>query len=91
MIGKRLDWGLVAEAFEAGSIVVVDELVEEGVAIGVINEGTASAAALFLPADGFGDAPIEAFDHTVGLRMVGPGEPMFDAARLAEAVKRMVA
>jgi hypothetical protein len=33
--GKRLDRRLVAEAFQAGSIVVVDELVEEGVAIGV--------------------------------------------------------
>src|SRR5262245_38462223 len=89
-IGKGLDWCLVAEAFEAGSIVIVDELVEEGVAIGMTNEGAASAATLFLPADSFGDPPIEAFDHTVGLRMVGFGQPMFDAALLAETVEGVV-
>ena len=90
-IGKGLDWRLVAEAFEAGSIVVVDELAEEGVALSMTNEGAASAAAFFLSADGFGDPPIEAFDHAVRLRMVGLGQPMFDAALLAEAVKGMVA
>src|SRR5215208_3411567 len=89
-IGKGLDRRLVAEAFQAGSIIVVDELAEEGVAIGVASEGAASAAAFVLAADGFGDAPVEAFDQTVGLRMIRLGQTVFDAALLAEAIKGMV-
>ena len=64
---------MVAEAFEAGSIVVVHELGKEGIPVGVAGEGAACAAPLFLAADGFGDAPIEAFDQAVGLRVVRPG------------------
>ena len=90
-IGKGLDRRLVAEAFQAGSIIVVDELAEEGVAIGVAGEGAASAAAFVLATDGFGNAPIEAFDHAVGLRMIRLGQAMLDTALLAEAIKRMVA
>jgi hypothetical protein len=90
-IGQCQDRRLVAEAFEAGSIVVVDELAEEGVAIGVAGEGAASTAALVLATDGFGDAPIEAFDQAVGLRMIRPGQAMLDTAPRTEAIKRMVA
>jgi hypothetical protein len=90
-IGKGLDRRLVAEAFQAGSIIVVDELAEEGVAIGVAGEGAASAAAFVLATDGFGDAPVEAFDQAVGLRMIRPGQTMFDAALLAVSIKGMVA
>ena len=85
-IGKSLDRGVVAEAFEAGSIVVVHELGKEGVPVGVTGEGAACAAPLFLAADGFGDAPIEAFDQAVGLRVVGPGRRF---ALLAELIKGM--
>src|SRR5215208_497917 len=90
-IGKDLDRRLVAEAFQAGSIIVVDELAEEGVAIGVAGEGAASAAAFVLATDSFGDAPVEALDQAVGLRMIRLGQAMFDAALLAEAIKGMVA
>nr|WP_194461722.1 hypothetical protein [Bradyrhizobium sp. CCBAU 53421] len=91
LIGKGLDWRLVAEAFEAGSVVVVDELAEEGVPIGVVDEGAAGAAALFFATYGFGDAPVEAFDEAVGLRVVGLGQAMLDAALLAELIKGVVA
>ena len=84
---QGLDRSLVAEAFQAGSIIVVDELAEEGVAIGVAGEGAASAAAFVLATDGFGDAAVEAFDQAVGLRMIGPGQTMVDAALLAETSK----
>jgi hypothetical protein len=58
----------------------VDELAEEGVAIGVAGEGAASTAAFVLTTDGFGDAPVEALDQAVGLRMIRLGQAMFDAA-----------
>jgi hypothetical protein len=69
----------------------VDELAEEGVAIGVAGEGAASTAAFVLATDGFGDAPVEAFDQAVGLRMIRLGQTVFDAALGTEAIKRMVA
>src|SRR6185436_10998517 len=70
---------------------VVDELAEEGVAISVAGEGAASAATFVLATDGFGNAPIEAFDQAVGLRMIRLGQAMLDTALLTEAIKRMVA
>nr|WP_244524938.1 MULTISPECIES: hypothetical protein [Bradyrhizobium] len=69
----------------------MDELAEEGVAIGMVGECAAGAAALFLAADGFGDAAIEALDQTVGLRVVGLGQAMVDAVLLAEPIKGMTA
>jgi hypothetical protein len=48
------------------------ELGDEGVAIGMVDEGAPGAATLLFAADGLGDAPVEAFDHAVGLRVVGP-------------------
>src|SRR4029453_4821122 len=90
-IGKSLDRGLVAQTFEAGLIVVVDELAEEGFPIGMTDEGASGAAAFFLAADGFGDAPVEAFHQAVGLRGVGPGKAVIDAALLAKLIKGMVA
>ena len=69
----------------------MDELAEEGVAISVAGEGAASAATFVLATDGFGNAPIEAFDQAVGLRMIRLGEAMPDTALLTEAIKRMVA
>ncbi|MGY2810739.1 hypothetical protein ACVIHF_007469 [Bradyrhizobium sp. USDA 4506] len=91
MIGEGPHWGLVAEAFEPGSIVVVDEFGDEGVSIGVIDEGPPGAATLCFAANGFGDAPVETFDESVGLRMVGLGQAMLDAALSAELIKGVVA
>src|ERR1700753_4117937 len=90
-IGQGLHGSLVAEAFEAGSIVVVDELGDEGIAIGVVDEDAPGTATLLFSADGLGDAPVEAFDHAIGLRVVGLGQTVFDAALLAELVKGVIA
>ncbi|MGY3583569.1 hypothetical protein ACVIF9_002246 [Bradyrhizobium sp. USDA 4350] len=72
VIGEGLHWGQVAEAFEASSVVVVDELGDEGVPIGMVDEGAPCTAALLFAANGFGDTAVEAFNETVGLRVVGP-------------------
>ena len=76
--------GEVVEALETGSIVVVDEAHEEGVAVGVRDEEPVGDAAFGLPTDGFDDPAIEAFDEAVGLRPVGSGETVLDAVRLAQ-------
>src|SRR5581483_11177082 len=44
-----------------------------------------------LLANGFDDAAIEAFDQTIGLRAVGPGEAMIDLVFGADAVEGMPA
>src|SRR5215469_16296604 len=91
VISEGLNWSLVSEAFEASSIVVVDELGDEGVAIGMIDEGSPGTAALVFAANGFCDPAVEAFDQAVGLRVVGPGQAMFDAVLPAELIKGVVA
>src|SRR4051794_18205463 len=57
---RRISEGLerceVIETFETGSIVVVNETVEEGIAIGMRSEQSVSDTAFGLPADGFDDA-----------------------------------
>ena len=90
-IGESLQRRVVAEAFEAGSIVVGDEAVEEGIAIGVAGEGAACAAAFGLAADGFGDASVEALDEAVGLRTVRSGQAVVDVVAGAEEIERVVA
>jgi hypothetical protein len=37
------------------------------------------------------DAPVEAFDHAVGLRRLGLGQTVFDAEGLAELIKFVLA
>jgi len=84
-----LVWRQVTETLEASSIVVVDEAIEEGVSIGVRDKEPMSDAAFGLPADGFDDATVEAFDEAVGLRPIGSGEAMVDATFGADAVEGM--
>ena len=69
-IGECLERGDVAETLEAGSIVVVNEAVEEGIAVCVRDEEAMGDAAFGLPTDGLDDATVEAFDEAVGLRAV---------------------
>nr|WP_244558686.1 hypothetical protein [Bradyrhizobium brasilense] len=64
---------------------------DEGVAVGVVDKGTARAAPFVFAANGFGDAPVETFDESVGLRMVGLGQAMLDGALSAELIKGVVA
>jgi hypothetical protein len=84
-----LVWCAVSEAFEAGSIVVVDEAEEEGVALGVGCEQTIGAAALGLAGDGFDDTAVEAFDQAVGLRVEGFCEAVLDLVLGTEAIEGM--
>src|SRR5215510_9346663 len=86
-IVEHLAWRQVAETFEAGVIVVGDEAIEEGVAVGMRGKAAMGDAAFRLPTDGLGDAPVEAFSEAVGLRPVGPGEAVVDLALGAETVE----
>ena len=90
-IGESLQRSEVVEAFEAGSIVIRDEALEEGVAVLMGSEQPARAPALGLAADGVDDATVEAFDEAVGLRPIGPGEAVLDAAFCAKPIERMAA
>src|SRR4249920_1606099 len=75
---EGLERGDVSETLETGSIVVVNKAIEKGISIGVGEEAPVGAAAFGLSADGLNDAAVEAFDHAVGLRMIGFGEAVVD-------------
>ena len=81
----------VAEALEAGEIVVVDEAIEEGITIGMRGKAAMADAAFRLPTDRISDAPIEAFGETVGLRPVGSSETVLDLALGAQTIEGMSA
>ena len=88
-IGECFERGEIVEAFEACSIVVVDEAIEEGVPVGVRPEQPARDAALGLAADGIDDTAVEALDQAVGLRSIRPREAVLDTAFGAEPVERV--
>src|SRR5258705_10854582 len=88
-IGECLEWGQIAEAFEARSIVIGDEAIEEGIPILVEAEQPTRAAPFGLTADGVNDATVEAFDEAVGLRSIGPGEAVRGAKLCAKAGHRV--
>src|SRR2546430_14700360 len=75
-IGQSLDRSEISETFEASSIVVVDEAVEEGIAIGVRGEEAMGDATPGLLSEGFDDPPVEALDQTVGLWPIWFGQAM---------------
>lgn len=86
-----MDGSQVAEALKTGSIVVVYEAVEEGIAIGVGAKEAVGDAALGLLTDGFDDAAVEALDKSIGLGPVWSGEAMVDVVLGAEAIEGMLA
>ena len=93
-IGEAFGGGLVSEASQACSIVVSDEGEDAGLAFGVACEACAVSgvvAGLRQGAHGLAEAAVEALDHAVGLGPVGPGQPVGDAARGAEAVEGVLA
>ena len=90
-ISESLERCQVAEALESGSIVIANKADEEGISLGMRCEHAMGGAALWLAADGVGDAAIEALDHTVGLWPVRSGEAMLDFVFAAEAVEEMPA
>jgi hypothetical protein len=75
-----LDGREIAEASQSGSIVVVDEGVNEGisfiVAIEFVLAAIAAGGRCIL--DGLDDAAVEAFGHAVGLGLEGAGELVLD-------------
>lgn len=90
-IGKGLEWSPVAETFQAGSIVVVNEAVEEGIAVGMRLKEPMRDASFRLPTNGINDPPIEAFDKSVGLRPIGFGQPVTDLVLSADEIEGMPA
>src|SRR5262245_10807855 len=86
-IVECLAWRQVAETFEAGEIVVVDEAVEEGITIGMRDKAAMGDAAFRLPSDSLSDAPIEAFGKAIGLWPVGSGETVVDLVLAAETIE----
>jgi hypothetical protein len=91
MIGKGFQGSEVVEAFEAGTIVILDEAIEELIAIGMGSEQPVGDAALGLAADCIDNSAIEAFDESIGLRAVGPGEAVLDAMACTKQIERMLA
>jgi hypothetical protein len=88
-IGEEFRGCLVVEAFEPRLVVSVDDVVEEGIAVGVGEElvlslvpgGSGPAG------DGLGEPAVEAFDHAVGLGMERAGEAVLDAMVRADPVE----
>ena len=69
----------------------MDEAVEKEITIIMGGEQPVGDAALPLPADGLGDAAVEALGHAIGLRPVRPGQPVLDAGFGANLVERVPA
>src|SRR5262245_50014683 len=88
-IVERLERRQVAETLEAGSIVVVDEAIEEGIAVSVRDEQAVSDAAFGLATDSFDQSTIEALDHAIGLRAIGSGEAVIDLMAGADTIEGM--
>ena len=82
-----MNWRQVAEALEAGSIVVGDKAVEEGISVFVRDEEPVSDATFWLATDGLDDAAVEALDETIGLRPIGSCQTMGDTASGADAIE----
>jgi hypothetical protein len=90
-IVDRLKRREVAETLKAGSIVVVNEAVKEGISIGMREEEPVGDAAFGLAADGLDEPAVEAFDETIGLRAEGSGEAVVDLVLGAETIEGMSA
>ena len=89
-IVECLAWRQVAETFEAGAIVVVNEAIKEGIAVDMRGEAAMGNATFRLTAHGVSDPAVEAFDEAVGLRPVGSSETVVDLALGAEAIEGML-
>jgi len=88
-IVEGLERGQIAEALEAGSIVVANEAEQEGVPLGMRCEEAVCDTAFGLTSDRLDDATVEALDEPVGLWMEGFCESMSDAVIGADAVEGM--
>ncbi len=68
----------------------MNELIEEGTAIGMVGEQTMGNPA-FLASDCVCDASVEVLDHAVGSRSRWLGEAVFDAGLGVRPIERMIA
>ncbi len=86
-----LDGGFVAKASQSGSIVVADEDLEEGGALGLGAEAVLAlvGAAGRMRGERVAEASVEALDHAVGLRTERPRALVAQAAGGADAVEGM--
>src|SRR5260370_41962213 len=91
-IGHSLGGCLVVEASQSGVIVVGDEGVKIGISLGMVEEASVMGGAVLRQATQvLGEAAIKAFDHAVGLRPEGSGQPMRDAVAATDDIKAVVA
>src|SRR5712691_7736998 len=87
-IGHSLGGCLVVEASQSGVIVVGDEGVEIGISLGMVEEASVMGGAVLRhTVEVLGEAAIEAFDHAVGLRPEGSGQPVRDTVAAADDIE----
>ena len=90
-ISESFERSEIVEAFEAGTVVILDEAIEELIAIGMGSEQPVCDAALVLAADRIRNSAIEALNEAIGLRPVGSGEAVLNAFACAKSIERMLA
>src|SRR5712691_10402587 len=91
-IGQSLGGCLVIEASQSGVIIVGDEGVEIGISLGMVEEASVMGGAVLRQATQvLGEAAIKAFDHAVGLRPEGSGQPVEDAVAATDDIEEVVA
>ncbi len=90
-IGEELGGRMIVEASQAGAIVVGDEGVEIGVALGVVVEAAVMGGAVLRHAvEMLAKAAVEALDHAVGLRPERAGEAVGNDVLAQSAVEGML-
>lgn len=91
LISEGVVWGLVFEASQPCTVIVLDGLMEEGISLVVRQEVVFAAigTGAGMVSQGFGKTPVETFDHAVGLGVEGLCEAMLDGAVLADAIEGM--
>ncbi len=92
VVGEDFKWRFVGEASQSRLIVCIHEVEDIAIALVVAFEAAVlSTARFWFFGEVLRDAPVEAFDETVGLRTIGPGELMADAALRAQQVDGVAA
>jgi hypothetical protein len=77
--GEEFGGSLIIQASQAGAIVIIDEVIEIGIAFGVVEEAAVVGGPVLRHAvEVLAEAAVEALNHAVGLRSEGPGEAVGD-------------
>ena len=82
---------MIVKAFQPRMIVRIDEVVNEPISFDMVVEPVFASIPLCnrRVAEDFREPSIETLDHTVRLRMKGPGQAMLNAAGHADTIKGM--